>query len=142
MADATKYSDAVSGDVALPNDGGACSASAWTAPMRTPSRLPNVIIRETFSLRRRFSIPPDRGLSSTLFGGSEALPCTDALIGRGVLDSGINDFGFDNDQFFGLDCPIDDEVSVAVVRPRSQSAASMPHRKRIRLRGKQAPPWL
>ena len=142
-ADATKYSDAVSG-IGPSSAGSEPSPSAtWSVPSRVPSRLPNVIIRETSNLRGRFSFPIDRGPSPTLFGGSNVLPCTDDLLGRGVSDSGINNFGFDNDHFFGLDyVPGEASSSAAAARPRSRSEEGFPQQKRYRLGCKQGVPGL
>ena len=58
-------------------------------------------------------------------------------------DSGINDFGFDNDHFFGLDyAPGDASSSAAASRPRSRSEEGLPQQNRYRLNCKQAVPGL
>ena len=132
-ADGDKYSDAVSGIV--PSNVGKSTAGVWSAPRIAPNRFPDVLLRETSRLRGRFSLPGARGLSSSLFGQSEILPCTDDLLGHGVRD---DERGFNHDQFFGLDHTGSDDGNAAVLHPRSRSADVTPHRKCRRLRASDA----
>ena len=66
-------------------------------------------------MRRFFVLPPDRGLSPELLGSSlqSPLPCSDDLLGRGVPDAGIDDFGFNSNAFFGIGAPVSVEGSTA-----------------------------
>ena len=97
VADDSKYSDAISGRDPGSSKSVSSSALAWTSARTAPNRFADVIIRESSRLRGRFAFPGDRGLSSCLFGQAVTLPCTDDLLGRGVLDVGRDDFGFDHD---------------------------------------------
>ena len=137
-ADNKKYSDAVSGTEVGSSSLASSSSQVWTSAGTAPNRFADVIIRESSRIRGRFTFPGDRGLSSSLFGLDKTLPCTDDLLGRGVIDGGNSDTAFDHDHFFGLECT--DSSSAAASRPRPHSEEVLPPQKRFRLNFKQAVP--
>ena len=109
LADASKYSDAVSGE-APACDGSTSVKTArhdsalWSVQAAAPSRMPNVSIAETSGLQRRFNFPESRGLTPGFLGlHVNGMPCSDELLGRGSLVPFPNsEPGIDVDDFFGV----------------------------------------
>ena len=151
-ADGTKYSGAVSGTLDVTdttksdNTRGSSASSSWQAPV---ARGAPTATSTGSVLRRKFTLPPVRGLNTHLLSGQ--MPSSHARLGHGAQeharvhrlscdDSGICEDDFfgvavpTNDDFFGLDAP---STAIAASAQVQQVPPAAPPMKGMRLYRKQ-----